>query len=921
MRLTFSRTRPASWLVAAVLLVGCSSAIDRVTAPDAKSARPTLDVAAETPTLVVTEIFADPNGGIADATAEWFEVYNPGTAPVTTAGWTMYSNNTSEKQLMPALSIAGGSYAVFGNNADPKTNGGVTVLWAYSSAFQLANSNSAEKIEIHDASDRVVDVVTFGRSAVGNRSFALRRPDCSNSVISGNANWVTTSNTPPYEFFPANYGTPGKANDSQGSLGPCIGGDGIIGPLDLVTVSGAVSVAAGGTTPLSATATDADGDAIPGAAYVWASSDPAVASVSTTGVVTGVAAGGPVTITATTMVGGITKSGTAQVTVQPPSGTSISFSGRIPSDPPIPVGFQDQLFATKSGATAVTAVTWEALNPDVATIDARGVITARAAGNATFKVTMSDGSSRTTTLPMEIGTTGDASLYGSNVLFGAPTTGGSDDDILVTRPQYSLSYNRSRGGPNWVAYRLTRENRGDLPGYRCDCFATDPAVTAAGEVGLTTADYTGSGFDRGHMVRSNDRELGHRDQAATYYLSNVVPQWANTNQGRWADLEDYLQKVEEGAGLPDVYIVAGGRGEASRIAAGRIAVPTHTWKVALVLPHGMTPAQISRPSDVLDLIAVDMPNQKDLPKDGDWRANRVTVDSVEKATGYDFLAALPDNVETIVESGDHRPTASYTGATSADEGSTLTFDASSSSDQDVGTSLADALSYQWSVNGQVKGIGATLSATFADDGQYVVQLIVSDLYGWADTTTKTVAIANVAPTVGGFAGATIIRGEGYRSSGSFTDPGADSWTATVSYGDGSGTQPLALSGTSFSLAHAYGTAGTFTVTVTVRDDDGGSSSRTATVVVASAAEAIGTLSDDVAALGRAGTIANGESNALDASLRNALKSLDKDDPVPAANELEAFVNKVEAMQQSGRLDAANAGALTAYARRIVASIG
>ena len=101
--------------------------------------------------------------------------------------------------------------------------------------------------------------------------------------------------------------------------------------------------------------------------------------------------------------------------------------------------------------------------------------------------------------------------------------------------------------------------------------------------------------------------------------------------------------------------------------------------------------------------------------------------------------------------------------------------------------------------------------------------------------------------MGSFAGATIIRSESYGSSGAFTDPGADAWTATVNYGDGSGTQSLALSGKSFSLAHSYATAGTFTVTVTVQDDDLGTGSRTGTAVVLSAAEAIGSLSEKFAA--------------------------------------------------------------------------
>src|SRR5205823_5476051 len=58
--------------------------------------------------------------------------------------------------------------------------------------------------------------------------------------------------------------------------------------------------------------------------------------------------------------------------------------------------------------------------------------------------------------------------------------------------------------------------------------------------------------------------------------------------------------------------------------------------------------------------------------------------------------------------------------------------------------------------------------------------------------------------------------------GHFIDPGQDSWTATVDYGDGSGPQPLRLRPNQFfGLHHRYRQSGTYTVIVTVRDDDGG----------------------------------------------------------------------------------------------------
>ncbi|MFA4836842.1 MAG: PKD domain-containing protein, partial [Dehalococcoidia bacterium] len=75
-------------------------------------------------------------------------------------------------------------------------------------------------------------------------------------------------------------------------------------------------------------------------------------------------------------------------------------------------------------------------------------------------------------------------------------------------------------------------------------------------------------------------------------------------------------------------------------------------------------------------------------------------------------------------------------------------------------------------------------------------------------------------------------GDTFSTSGSFTDPGADTWTATVNYGDGSVAQPLTLNADkTFSLSHVYADNGTYPITVTINDGDGGVTSGTLSVTV------------------------------------------------------------------------------------------
>jgi hypothetical protein len=84
-----------------------------------------------------------------------------------------------------------------------------------------------------------------------------------------------------------------------------------------------------------------------------------------------------------------------------------------------------------------------------------------------------------------------------------------------------------------------------------------------------------------------------------------------------------------------------------------------------------------------------------------------------------------------------------------------------------------------------------------------------------------VSVADVPPHV--TIGQTLISSPGFHltGTGSFTDPGAETWTGTVDYGDGSGFRPLALGADkSFTLDHVYTGPGSYTVTVIVTDSGG-----------------------------------------------------------------------------------------------------
>lgn len=232
------------------------------------------------------------------------------------------------------------------------------------------------------------------------------------------------------------------------------------------------------------------------------------------------------------------------------------------------------------------------------------------------------------------------------LLLGNPSNATPDianeNNYLMFKPQYTLSYNRSRATANWVAWRLDSSWIGTAD--RQNDFRPDSALPA-GWYQVLDSDYSGSGYDRGHMTPSADRTRSIPDNSATFLLTNIVPQLAANNQGAWEDFETYLRTVAQSG--QEIYIVSGVAGNIGTISQGRVVVPQYTWKVALVLPNGTDDLQ--RITKGTRTIAIIVPNFPPLNINATWREFRTSVDSVEALTGYNFFTNVPKNTQEIIE--------------------------------------------------------------------------------------------------------------------------------------------------------------------------------------------------------------------------------------------------------------------------------
>ena len=209
------------------------------------------------------------------------------------------------------------------------------------------------------------------------------------------------------------------------------------------------------------------------------------------------------------------------------------------------------------------------------------------------------------------------------------------------REGYVLAQDARLKIPIWVQYELSLDEL-QGPVSRTNNFKPDISIPSGSRAELD--DYSGSGFDRGHMAPAGDMKKSRGVMSESFLLSNMSPQVGiGFNRNIWKNLEAAIRGWVKQRGTltiitGPVFAVDGNQVSYQVIGENHVAVPTHFYKIVVD----------ANSSNNIEALAFMLPNEK--LSGHHYSDFLTTIDEIEKATGLDFLSALPANVQETVES-------------------------------------------------------------------------------------------------------------------------------------------------------------------------------------------------------------------------------------------------------------------------------
>ena len=232
-----------------------------------------------------------------------------------------------------------------------------------------------------------------------------------------------------------------------------------------------------------------------------------------------------------------------------------------------------------------------------------------------------------------------------------PRLKGNNDNLFVvhTVPTYDVNYciewDKSLRAQRWTAYRWDKRNSVNNTS-RTNEWAEDPLIPIKDYNRTTLDDHKYNGYERGHMLGSQDRVNSYEANAQTFYMSNMHPQLSGFNgDGIWWNLENRLRSVYNKDSFRDtLYVVKGGT-----ISGGMY---TYDKNNNLIVPNYFFMALLRKRNNITangGYAAVGFWMRHEANTDTTFKKYAVSIDELEELTGIDFFCNLPDEIEKAVE--------------------------------------------------------------------------------------------------------------------------------------------------------------------------------------------------------------------------------------------------------------------------------
>ena len=213
------------------------------------------------------------------------------------------------------------------------------------------------------------------------------------------------------------------------------------------------------------------------------------------------------------------------------------------------------------------------------------------------------------------------------------TVKGAKDAMLLRRLGYTAGYSKEWRCPVWVAWELTEAHTTGEYSRKGVSYHEDYDVPAPR---ATNADYSRSGYDRGHMCPSGDNKWSSTAQEECFLFTNMCPQSHNLNGGDWNDLEMKCRTWAKRYGY--IYIICGpvfkGDRPSRTIGRNKVWVPDGFYKVVM--------CDVDEPKT----IGFYYDNEDGHRPMAEYVR---TVDEIEEMTGLDFFSGLNDDLEKKAE--------------------------------------------------------------------------------------------------------------------------------------------------------------------------------------------------------------------------------------------------------------------------------